>query len=108
MNTWLFTGLLSKFHLSPRPWTTWHAPLIGPFFMRRHKVLSQHGPSATPRRGMSDEEARGYHHVIDEPASDIVVLTWPRTIPLNEGVRGWAHIYAIEHPLVTITEMHTL
>ena len=55
MNTWLFTGLISKFHASPKPWTTWHAPLIGQFFMKRHKVLSQHGPSATTARGMSDD-----------------------------------------------------
>ena len=56
MNTWLFTGLISKFHASPRPWMTWHAPLIGQFFMRRHKVLSQHGPTATTVRGMTPEE----------------------------------------------------
>src|SRR5579872_5316320 len=61
MNTWLFTGLISKFHASARPWTTWHAPLIGQFFMKRHKVLSQHGPSATSARGMKEEEARAYH-----------------------------------------------
>src|ERR1700722_10051072 len=46
MNTWLFTGFLSKFHTSPKPWTTWHAPLIGQYFMKHHKVLSQHGPAA--------------------------------------------------------------
>ena len=99
MNTWLFTGLLSKFHTSPRPWTTWHAPLVGPFLMRRHKVLSQHGPSATTRRGMSDEEARAYHHVFDEPDSNHVVLTWPRTIPMRDGDRGWADMKAIERRL---------
>lgn len=99
MNTWLFTGLLSRFHTSPRPWTTWHAPLLGPFFMRRHKVLSQHGPSAVTRRGMSDDEARAYHHVFDEPGSDHVVLTWPRTIPMREGDRGWDDMKAIERRL---------
>src|SRR5215470_2780433 len=53
MNTWLFTDFLSKFHKSPRPWTTWSAPLIGQLFMKRLKVLSHHGPSATTQRGMS-------------------------------------------------------
>jgi haloalkane dehalogenase len=62
MNTWLFTDFLSKFHKSPRPWTTWEAPLIGQFFMKRLKVLSQHGPSATTRRGMTETEARAYHY----------------------------------------------
>jgi pimeloyl-ACP methyl ester carboxylesterase len=99
MNTWLFTGLVSKFHSSPRPWMTWHAPLIGQFFMKRHKVLSQHGPSATTVRGMSPEEARAYHHVFDEPDSDHVVLTWPRTIPMSEGDRGWADMQYIERRL---------
>ncbi|HLJ47536.1 MAG TPA: alpha/beta fold hydrolase [Bryobacteraceae bacterium] len=105
MNTWLFTGLLSKFHLSPRPWTTWHAPLIGPFFMRRHKVLSHHGPSATTRRGMTETEARGYHHVFDEPDSDHVVLTWPRTIPMREGDRGWADMLMIEKRLPELAQI---
>ena len=99
MNTWLFTGLISKFHASPRPWMTWHAPLIGPFFMRRHQVLSQHGPSATTVRGLTPEEARGYHHVFDEGGSDHVVLTWPRTIPMKEGDRGWADMQAIQRRL---------
>lgn len=108
MNTWLFTGLISKFHASPRPWTTWHAPLIGPFFMRRHKVLSHHGPSATTVRGMTADEARAYHHVFDEPGSDHVVLTWPRTIPMREGDRGWADMQAIERRLPELTQIPTL
>ncbi|MGI8550833.1 MAG: alpha/beta fold hydrolase [Dehalococcoidia bacterium] len=99
MNTWLFTDYVGRFHASPRPWTTWHAPLIGQFLMKRHKVLSQHGPSSTSRRGMSEAEARAYHHVYDEPESDAVVLTWPRTIPLHEGDRGWADMQAIESRL---------
>ncbi len=99
MNTWLFTGLLSPFHLSAKPWTTWHAPLVGQFFMKRHKVLSQHGPSATTVRGMTEDEARGYHHVFDEPDSEHVVLTWPRTIPMREGDRGWADMKMIERRL---------
>ena len=99
MNTWLFTGYVGRFHASPRPWTTWHAPLIGQFFMKRHKVLSQAGPSITSRRGMSRTEARAYHHIYDEPDSDHVVLTWPRTIPLREGDRGWQDMLYIERRL---------
>lgn len=108
MNTWLFTGFVGRFHASPRPWTTWHAPLIGQFFMKRHKVLSQHGPSATTRRGMTPEEARAYHHVYDEPDSDHVVLTWPRTIPLRPGDRGWDDMQAIEQRLPELAEIPTL
>jgi len=108
MNTWLFTGTLSAFHRSPRPWTTWHAPLIGPFFMKRHKVLSQHGPSATSQRGMTADEARAYHHVFDEPDSDHVVLTWPRTIPMREGDRGWDDMVAIERRLPELASIPTL
>ena len=108
MNTWLFTGLISKFHASPRPWTTWHAPIIGPFLMRRHKVLSHHGPTATTTRGMTEDEARAYHHVFDEPGSDHVVLTWPRTIPMREGDRGWADMQAIERRLPELAQTPTL
>ncbi len=108
MNTWLFTGTLSKFHMSAKPWTTWHAPLIGQFFMKRHKVLSQHGPSATSQRGMSDDEARGYHHVFDEPDSDHVVLTWPRTIPMIESDRGWHDMHYIERRLSELAHVPAL
>lgn len=108
MNTWLFTDLVSKFHASPRPWTTWHAPLIGQFFMRRHKVLSQHGPSAISVRGLSDDEARAYHHVFDEGGSDHVVLAWPRTIPMREGDRGWADMRMIEQRLPELGKVPAL
>jgi pimeloyl-ACP methyl ester carboxylesterase len=112
MNTWLFTGLISKFHASPKPWTTWHAPLIGQYFMKRHKVLSQHGPTATSARGMSEEEARAYHHVFDEPDSDHVVLTWPRTIPMDNprywGDRGLQDMQMIERRLPELAGKPTL
>ena len=99
MNTWLFTGYVGQFHSSPRPWTTWHAPLMAQFFMKRHKVLSHAGPSLISRRGMTETEARAYHHIYDEPDSDHVVLTWPRTIPMQEGDRGWDDMLAIERRL---------
>lgn len=108
MNTWLFTGYVGRFHSSPRPWTTWHAPLIGQFFMKRHKVLSHAGPSVTSQRGMSKTEARAYHHVFDEPDSDHVVLTWPRTIPVHEGDRGWHDMLAIERRLPELANVPIL
>ena len=108
MNTWLFTDLISKFHASPKPWTTWHAPLIGQFFMKRHKVLSHNGPAATTRRGITRTEARGYHHVFDEPDSDHVVLTWPRTIPMRENDRGWRDMQAIQQRLPELCSTPTL
>lgn len=108
MNTWLFTGLISKFHASPRPWTTWHAPLIGQLFMKRLKVLSHGGPAVTTQRDMTEMEARAYHHVFDEPDSDHVVLTWPRSIPMREGDRGWADMKAIERRLPELADVPTL
>jgi pimeloyl-ACP methyl ester carboxylesterase len=99
MNTWAFTDVISKFHASPKPWTSWHAPLVGQYFMKRHKTLSHNGPLATSARGMTPAEARGYHHVFDEPDSDHVVLTWPRTIPLRENDRGWQDMRAIQNRL---------
>ena len=108
MNTWLFTGYVGRFHSSPRPWTTWHAPLIGQYFMKRLKVLSQHGPSVTTKRGMTEDEARGYHHVYGEPDSDHVVLTWPRTIPMREGDRGWDDMLAIERRLPELAQVPTI
>ncbi len=108
MNTWLFNGYLSKFHLSPKPWTTWHAPILGQFFMKRHKVLSHRGPAATTRRGMTAAEERAFHHVFDESDSDHVVLTWPRTIPMREGDRGWQDMAAIERRLPELAGIPTI
>jgi len=48
---------------------------------------------------MTADEARAYHHVFEEPDSDHVVLTWPRTIPLRRGDRGWADMQLIEDRL---------
>ncbi len=108
MSTWAFTGNVGRFHSSPRPWTTWHAPLIGQFFMSRLKVLSQHGPSTISRRGLSELEGRAYHHVFDEPGSDHVVLTWPRTIPMREGDRGWDDMTQLQTRLPEIGAAPTL
>lgn len=108
MSTWAYTGSVSRFHSSPRPWTTWHAPLIGQFFMKRLKVLSHHGPSAISKRGMTGDEARAYHHVYDEPDSDHVVLTWPRLIPMVEGDRGWADMALVESGLPSFRDTPTL
>jgi haloalkane dehalogenase len=99
MNTWLYTDYKGRFHTTARPWTTWHAPILGPYFLKRLKVLSHAGPSATTRRGMTPEEARGYHHVYDERESETVTLTWPRTIPLSEGDRGFADMAWIQSQL---------
>ena len=108
MSTWLFTGHVGRFHSSPRPWTTWHAPLIGQYFMKRHKVLSHGGPPVISKRGMSETEARAYHHVFDEADSDHVVLTWPRTIPMRAGDRGWADMKRIEQRLPELAGTATL
>jgi pimeloyl-ACP methyl ester carboxylesterase len=99
MNTWAFTDYIGPFHQNPRPWTTWHAPLIGPILMKRFKVLSHGGVSTITRRGMTRAEKRAYHHVYDEPDSETVVMTWPRTIPLRDGDRGWSDMRAIESRL---------
>ena len=105
MNTWLFTDYQGRFHTTARPWTTWHAPIIGPYFLKRQKVLSHAGPSATSRRGMTELEARGYHHVYDERESETVTLTWPRSIPLQEGDRGWADMAWIQGQLPRLADI---
>jgi pimeloyl-ACP methyl ester carboxylesterase len=99
MNTWVFTDVCGPFHASPLPWTTWHAPLVGQVFFKRFKVLSRHGLTSVSVRGLSPDEVRAYTHVYDERDSDGVTLTWPRTIPLTEGDRGWADMKRIEERL---------
>jgi haloalkane dehalogenase len=105
MNTWLDTTYRGRFHTSPRPWTTWHAPIIGPFFLKRRKTLSHGGPSRTTRRGMTPDEIAGYHHVYDEPDSETVTLTWPRTIPMRPGDRGWDDMAMIQSRLPELAKV---
>ena len=105
MNTGFFTDHVGEFHASPRPWTSWNAPLIGQFFMKWMKVLSQGGPSLTTKRGMTEIEARGYQHIYDEPDSDHVVLTWPRTIPMRKGDRGWADMKELNRRLPELRDV---
>lgn len=108
MNTWLFTDYVGDFHSTAWPWTTWLAPLQGQFFQKRLKVLSQRGPAVTSQRGMTDAEKRAYHHVFDEPDSDHGVLTWPRTIPLKAGDRGYADMQTIQNRLGDLADIPTL
>lgn len=104
MNTWLYTDYRGRFHSEARPWRTWNAPVIGPFFLKRLKMLSHAGPSATTIRGMSELEARSYHHVYDERESETVTLTWPRSIPIQQGDRGWADMTWIQGQLPRLAE----
>ena len=67
-----------------------------------------HGVSAITRRTMTEDEKRAYHHVFDEPDSDHVVLTWPRTIPLREGDRGWSDMQMIQRRLPELAHVPTL
>jgi haloalkane dehalogenase len=99
MNTWLFTDYKGKFHTGARPWTTWHAPILGPYFMKRMKVLSHGGPWVTNTRSMPPDQGRAYHYIYDERDSETVTLTWPRSIPLQEGDRGWADMAWIQSRL---------
>jgi len=57
---------------------------------------------------MTELEARAYHHIFDEPDSDHVVLTWPRTIPIRQGDRGWADMARIESRLPELAKTPTL
>jgi pimeloyl-ACP methyl ester carboxylesterase len=99
MNTWAFTDVCGEFHAAPVPWTISHAPLVGQVFSKRFKLLSYRGVTLLTTRGLDTREVRGYQHVYDEPNSETVTLTWPRTIPLREGDRGWDDMKRIENNL---------
>lgn len=105
MNTWAFTDCLADFHASPLPWTTWHAPLMGQVFLKRFNMLSHCGVFLASARQITPDEIRAYTHCWDEPQSNGVNLTWPRSIPLKEGDRGWADMKYIQNRL---PELHHL
>jgi pimeloyl-ACP methyl ester carboxylesterase len=104
MNTWVSTDVSGPFHASPTPWTTWHAPLVGQVFLKRFKIMSHWALTSVTARGLSDDEARGYNHAWDERYSETVTLTWPRTIPLTPGDRGWADMKRIEENLPKLAD----
>mgnify|MGYP001024215975 CR=1 FL=1 len=116
MSTWAFTGEVGRFHSSPRPWTTWQAPLIGQFFMKRLKVLSQHGPSATSKRGMSELEARAYELAGEEfmlgSTQQVARVLFERLglTPGRKGKTGYSTDTRVlrtirgEHPVVEVIE----
>lgn len=104
MNTWVFTDVCGDFHASPIPWTTWHTPLVAQVFFKRFKVISHHGIRGVSVRRLSPDETRAYTHVYDEPDSDAVTLTWPRSIPLTEGDAGWANMKRIENRLADLAD----
>ena len=110
MNTWLFVDWVGPFHASPVPWTTLHAPIIGQWMMKRRKVLSRGGPTGAgqSRRGLRPLEVQAYRHVYDEPDSEHVTLTWPRTIPLARGDRGYADMEHIQRRLPELAQVPTL
>jgi haloalkane dehalogenase len=53
---------------------------------------------------MPPEEGRAYHHIYDERESEAVTLTWPRSIPLKEGDRGWADMAWIQSQLQRLSK----
>lgn len=108
MNTWLYTEYGGKPMTPPWWWVANQLPLIGQFFMKRHKVWSHGGPPLTSKRGMTQAEARGYHHVFDEPDSEHAVLCWPRTVPRREGDRGWRDMKNIESRLSELSHVPVL
>ena len=81
---------------------------VGILFQKRFKALSQGGPSTITKRRMTSAEKRAYHHIYDEPDSETVVMTWPRSIPLKVGDRGWADMQAIERRLPEFKDTPTL
>lgn len=108
MNTWAYATYQGKLLTPPVWWLTPQQPMLGPYFMKRHKLWSHDGPTLTTKRGLTEAEARGYHHVFDETDSEHVVLCWPRTLPKQEDDRGWRDFVHIESRLPELGETPVL
>jgi len=57
---------------------------------------------------LSALEYRAYTDMFQEPGSDLVVFTWPRTIPLRAGDRGWYDMQCIEQRLPELAAVPTI
>jgi pimeloyl-ACP methyl ester carboxylesterase len=68
-------------------------------------MLSHRGLTLVSARGLAEDEVRAYQHVYDEPNSETLTLTWPRTIPLQEGDRGWDDMKRIENRLDELADI---
>jgi len=108
MNTWAYVKYQGKPLTPPAWWLTPQQPLIGQYFMKRHKLWSHGGPALTTQRGLTESEARGYHHVFDETDSEHAVLCWPRTLPKRENDRGWLDFVNIESRLPELADTSIL
>ncbi len=105
MNTWVFREPAAAFHRSARPWMTWHAPIVGKYMMERKKILLL--PNVV-NKNLTPTEFAAYTDPYQEPESDHVLLTWPRTIPLRTGDRGWHDMQGIEERLGELATVPTI
>jgi pimeloyl-ACP methyl ester carboxylesterase len=101
MSTWAWPSPPASFHERIFPWRMMHAPLVGPYLMGRHNILTGRGVylSVVDRESFRRRAQGAYEGVLPDPASRLLTWTWPRWIPLDSAARATDRFAWLEQKL---------
>jgi haloalkane dehalogenase len=102
MSTWAWPTPPAEFHTRLFPWRTMHAPLVGPYLLGRHNVLTRRGMylSVVGREKFLCEAQAAYVAVLPDAESRLLTWVWPRWIPLDDTARAQARFAWLESALM--------
>jgi haloalkane dehalogenase len=101
MSTWAWPLPPAEFHTRIFPWRMMHAPLVGPYFLGRHKALAGRGVylSVVDREKFARTAQAAYEAVLPDPATRLLTWVWPRWIPLDQDARAFERFKWLEQEL---------
>jgi pimeloyl-ACP methyl ester carboxylesterase len=101
MSTWAWPLPPAEFHTRIFPWRMMHAPLVGPYFLGRHKALAGRGVylSVVDREKFARTAQAAYEAVQPDSARRLLTLVWPRWIPLDRDARAYERFKWLEQEL---------
>ena len=101
MSTWAWPLPPAEFHTRVFPWRMMHAPLVGPYFLGRHKALAGRGVylSVVDREKFARTAQAAYEAVLPDPATRLLTWVWPRWIPLDRDARAYQRFEWLEQEL---------
>jgi haloalkane dehalogenase len=101
MSTWAWPLPPAEFHTRIFRWRMMHAPLVGPYFLGRHKVLAGRGVylSVVDREKFAGSAQAAYEAVLPDPATRLLTWVWLRWIPLDQDARAYQRFKWLEQEL---------
>ena len=108
MSTWAWPLPPAEFHTRIFPWRMMHAPLVGPYFLGRHKALAGRGVylSVVDREKFARTAQAAYEAVLPDPATRLLTWVWPRWIPLDQDCAGLSALQMARARTVAVKVSH--